>query len=162
MHSCHARTDASAQPLRLKRSFQCAAYDFFPCQYQLWYRTRGKAMWYDPIFKVITLDGRETWRRRHYKVRRADVPGTFFFSVLDNGVTSKCALAAGVRCTVACALGTCHGAHTPSCSGLENIARLYMCVTQNGCTPPHGQPLRYSALKHITHLYVRYATNMQS
>lgn len=25
---------------------------------------------------------------RHYRVRRAQVPGTFFFSVLDNGVTS--------------------------------------------------------------------------
>ena len=48
-------------------------------------------MWYDPIFKVITLDGRAVWRRRHYKVRRAQQPGTFYFSVLDNGVTSKCA-----------------------------------------------------------------------
>lgn len=68
-----------------------AAYDFFPCQFQLWYRAKGKGMWYDPIFKVITLDGRETWRRRHYKVRRAETPGCFYFSVLDNGVTSKCA-----------------------------------------------------------------------
>lgn len=71
----------------------CAAYDFFPCQYQLWYRGRGSAMWYDPIFRVKTLDGRSVWRRRHYKVRRAatEAAGTFRFSVLDNGVTSKCA-----------------------------------------------------------------------
>jgi hypothetical protein len=48
-------------------------------------------MWYDPIFKVITRDGRVTWRRRHYKVRRAEQPGCFHFSVLDSGVTSKCA-----------------------------------------------------------------------
>lgn len=46
-------------------------------------------MWYDPIFKVQTLDGREVWLRRHYRVRRASVPGSFYFSVLDNGVTSK-------------------------------------------------------------------------
>eukprot|EP00892_Ulva_mutabilis_P006169 jgi/Ulvmu1/3924/UM018_0147.1 len=65
------------------------AYDFFPCQFQLWYRARGTVMWYDPIFKVQTLDGRVVWRRRHYRVRRAEVPGTFYFSVLDNGVTSN-------------------------------------------------------------------------
>ena len=29
------------------------------------------------------------WRRRHYRVRRAKQPGTFNFSVLDNGVISK-------------------------------------------------------------------------
>ncbi len=29
------------------------------------------------------------WRRRHYRVRRGPVPGTFFFSVLDNGVISN-------------------------------------------------------------------------
>jgi hypothetical protein len=75
-----------------EREIAHAAYDFFPCQFQLWYRASGKTMWYDPIFKVKTLDGGETWRRRHYKVRRADIPGNFFFSVLDNGVTSKCTL----------------------------------------------------------------------
>lgn len=46
-------------------------------------------MWYDPIFAVKTLDGREVWRERHYRVRRAKTPGTFNLSVLDNGVTSK-------------------------------------------------------------------------
>lgn len=66
-----------------------AAYDFFPCQYQLWYRARGGVCWYDPIFKVETIDGRKVWRRRHYRVRRAEIPGAFYFSVLDNGVVSS-------------------------------------------------------------------------
>lgn len=29
------------------------------------------------------------WRRRHYRVKRDIVPGTFYFTVLDNGVTSR-------------------------------------------------------------------------
>lgn len=67
-----------------------AAYDYFPCQYQLYYRGQAKnSMWYDPIFRVRTFDGREVWRTRHYRVRRAATPGTFYLSVLDNGVTSK-------------------------------------------------------------------------
>ncbi|KAL4444678.1 hypothetical protein ABPG77_002495 [Micractinium sp. CCAP 211/92] len=67
-----------------------AAYDFFPCQFQLFYRGKGKGgMWYDPTFQVKTLDGRTVWRRRHYRVKRAAKPGTFRFSVLDNGVTSN-------------------------------------------------------------------------
>ncbi|PNW78726.1 hypothetical protein CHLRE_09g388060v5 [Chlamydomonas reinhardtii] len=66
------------------------AYDYFPCQHQLYYRGKGRGqMWYEPIFKAITLDGREVWRRRVYRVRRAKVPGTFYLSVLDNGVTSN-------------------------------------------------------------------------
>lgn len=66
------------------------AYDYFPCQFQLFYRGKGRGVvWYDPVFKVITLDGREVWRRRHYRVRPASKPGSFFFSVLDNGVTSN-------------------------------------------------------------------------
>ena len=35
------------------------------------------------------FDGEMVWRRRHYRVRRAEQPGTFFFSVLDNGVISS-------------------------------------------------------------------------
>ena len=46
-------------------------------------------MWYDPVFKVTTIYGEEVWRRRHYKVRRGNSPGQFFFSVLDNGVTNN-------------------------------------------------------------------------
>ncbi|KAJ9516112.1 hypothetical protein QJQ45_024542 [Haematococcus lacustris] len=80
------------------------AYDFFPAQHQLFYRGRGAGvMWYEPVFKAgpaappaarpghsaLTLDGREVWRRRRYRVRRGSTPGTFFFTVLDNGVTSN-------------------------------------------------------------------------
>jgi len=36
----------------------------------------------------LTLDGRKVWRQRLYRVRRDKTPGTFFLSVLDNGVTS--------------------------------------------------------------------------
>ncbi|KAJ8443247.1 hypothetical protein Cgig2_010142 [Carnegiea gigantea] len=69
---------------------QNPAYDQFPCQYQLFYRGKAKgSFWYEPIFQVKTLDGRIVWRRRRYRVKRAKVPGTFFFSVLDNGVVSN-------------------------------------------------------------------------
>lgn len=69
---------------------QNPAYDQFPCQYQLFYRGKARGtFWYEPIFKVKTLSGEMLWRRRRYRVRRSSVPGTFFFSVLDNGVVSK-------------------------------------------------------------------------
>jgi VDE lipocalin domain len=66
-----------------------AAYDQFPSQNQVFYpASRGRDMWYDPVFRVNTLDGRSVWCKRHYKVRPQKDPGTFRFSVLDNGVTS--------------------------------------------------------------------------
>lgn len=35
---------------------QNAAYDQFPCQYQIFYHARNKnTMWYDPVFKVLHL-----------------------------------------------------------------------------------------------------------
>ncbi|MCO5583083.1 hypothetical protein L7F22_036990 [Adiantum nelumboides] len=69
---------------------QNPAYDQFPCQFQIFYRGAAKgSMWYDPVFRVKTLDGRLVWRRRHYRVRKGQMPGTFHFSVLDNGVVSK-------------------------------------------------------------------------
>ena len=40
------------------------------------------------MFRVETIDGRVVWCKRHYRVRNGPVPGTFRFSVLDNGVTS--------------------------------------------------------------------------
>lgn len=49
----------------------------------------------DPIWlatAVKTFDGEWVWRRRHYRVRRAAEPGAFYFSVLDNGVTSNGAI----------------------------------------------------------------------
>ncbi|KAI3863321.1 hypothetical protein MKW92_038994 [Papaver armeniacum] len=40
--------------------------------------------------EVKTLEeGNLVWRRRRYRVKRAKVPGTFNFSVLDNGVVSN-------------------------------------------------------------------------
>jgi len=65
------------------------AYDQFPSQNQIFYEgVGGKNMWYDPVFRVETIDGRNVWAKRHYRVRDGKVPGTFRFSVLDNGVTS--------------------------------------------------------------------------
>ena len=81
--------------LRLPLSWKVAcganvAYDQFPSQNQLFYpAARGRDMWYDPVFRVETLDGRNIWCKRHYKVRPASLPGTFRLSVLDNGVTSN-------------------------------------------------------------------------
>ena len=49
----------------------------------------GKAkgsFWYEPFFQVQTLEGKLVWRRRKYRVKRSKVPGTFNFTVLDNGV----------------------------------------------------------------------------
>ncbi|XP_058186047.1 uncharacterized protein LOC131303270 [Rhododendron vialii] len=70
---------------------QNPAYDQFPCQYQLFYRGKAKgSFWYEPVFQVKTLgDGELVWRRRKYRVKRAKIPGTFNFSVLDNGVVSN-------------------------------------------------------------------------
>ncbi|CAH9109713.1 unnamed protein product [Cuscuta europaea] len=70
---------------------QNPAYDQFPCQYQLFYRGKAKgSFWYEPVFQVRTLDGGAlVWRRRKYRVKRGKIPGTFHFSVLDNGVVSN-------------------------------------------------------------------------
>ncbi|XP_060184531.1 violaxanthin de-epoxidase, chloroplastic [Lycium barbarum] len=69
---------------------QNPAYDQFPCQYQLFYRGKAKgSFWYEPVFQVRTLEGDLVWRRRKYRVKRGKVPGTFHFSVLDNGVVSN-------------------------------------------------------------------------
>ncbi|KAK7247502.1 hypothetical protein RIF29_42385 [Crotalaria pallida] len=69
---------------------QNPAYDQFPCQYQLFYRGKAKgSFWYEPVFQVKTLEGQLVWRRRKYRVKRGKIPGTFYFSVLDNGVVSN-------------------------------------------------------------------------
>jgi hypothetical protein len=78
------------------------AYDAFPAQHQVFYPSaRSKeALWYDPVFKVNTLDGRDIWTKRHYKcVPRtvaADLAGeggssagAWTLTTLDNGVVSK-------------------------------------------------------------------------
>ena len=62
----------------------------FPSQNQIFYESaNGKSMWYDPVFRVETIDGRNVWAKRHYRVADGVEPGTFKFSVLDNGVTSN-------------------------------------------------------------------------
>ena len=68
-----------------------AAYDCFSCQHQIFYKDKGKNFWYDPVFKVVTLENKEVWRRRHYRVIRdtKSLPGTYYFSVIDNGVKSN-------------------------------------------------------------------------
>lgn len=69
---------------------QNPAYDQFPCQYQLFYRGKAKgSFWYEPVFQVKTIEGDLVWRRRKYRVKRGKTPGTFYFSVLDNGVVSN-------------------------------------------------------------------------
>lgn len=69
---------------------QNPAYDQFPCQFQLFYRGKAKgSFWYEPVFQVKTLEGKMVWRRRKYRVKRGKIPGTFNFSVLDNGVVSN-------------------------------------------------------------------------
>lgn len=69
---------------------QNPAYDQFPCQYQLFYRGKARgSFWYEPVFQVNTLEGKLVWRRRKYRVKRGKIPGTFYFSVLDNGVVSN-------------------------------------------------------------------------
>eukprot|EP00468_Gymnochlora_sp_CCMP2014_P013688 CAMPEP_0167750178 /NCGR_PEP_ID=MMETSP0110_2-20121227/5843_1 /TAXON_ID=629695 /ORGANISM="Gymnochlora sp., Strain CCMP2014" /LENGTH=546 /DNA_ID=CAMNT_0007635463 /DNA_START=186 /DNA_END=1826 /DNA_ORIENTATION=+ len=69
---------------------QNPAYDEFPCQYQMFYRGKAKkSLWYNPVFKLFTPDGKEVWRKSDYKVRRDEVPGKFKFSFCDNGVTSQ-------------------------------------------------------------------------
>jgi hypothetical protein len=56
---------------------------------QLYYPEKT-AFWYEPVFKVITLNGDAQWRRRKYRVRRGkSTPGTWNYSVLDNGITSS-------------------------------------------------------------------------
>ena len=69
---------------------QNPAYDHFPAQYQIWYAGKARnSFWYNPVFKVNTLDGRSVWRRSDYRCKREDTPGTFMFTFMDNGVTSK-------------------------------------------------------------------------
>lgn len=79
------------------------AYDAFPAQHQIFYPS-GKSrstLWYDPVFKVETLDGRQVWTKRHYRCTPRKVApdlaiaasgashGAWTLSTLDNGVISK-------------------------------------------------------------------------
>ncbi|KAL3937006.1 MAG: hypothetical protein SGBAC_007791 [Bacillariaceae sp.] len=89
---------------RLPTSWKVAAganvaYDQFPSQNQIFYEsasnrpkndeTGKQFLWYDPVFRVETIDGRNVWCKRHYRVREGPAIGTFYFSVLDNGIVSN-------------------------------------------------------------------------
>lgn len=85
---------APSQSQQLEVSWKVAcganvAYDQFPSQNQLFYPSsskNAKLMWYDPVFRVQTLDGRNVWCKRHYRVKQQDEdPATFRLSVSDNG-----------------------------------------------------------------------------
>jgi VDE lipocalin domain len=66
------------------------AYSMFPSQQQLFSpASRGRGMWYDPIFLVETLDGRSIWCKRRYRGQPDKIPGTFRFSDMDNGIISN-------------------------------------------------------------------------
>ena len=62
------------------------AYDYFPCQHQLFYRGKGRGQfWYEPVFKAITLDGEEVgmlerrggwWGAWVHRARLPLTPGT--------------------------------------------------------------------------------------
>jgi len=103
---CDEAQPQAAQRLPWSWKIVCGAnpaYDAFPAQHQIFYpsQTSEKTLWYDPVFKVETLDGRQVWTKRHYrcsprKVAAADVAGeggssagAWTLTTLDNGVISK-------------------------------------------------------------------------
>jgi hypothetical protein len=60
----------------------------------------SSALWYDPVFKVNTLDGRQVWCKRHYRCMPRPVAedlrtddgtsaGAWTLTTLDNGVLSR-------------------------------------------------------------------------
>jgi hypothetical protein len=58
-------------------------------QNQLFYpAVRGTNVWYDPMFRVKIINGRDMWCKCHYRVRHGCAPDTFHFSVLNNGIMS--------------------------------------------------------------------------
>ena len=78
------------------------AYDAFPAQHQVFYPSQksASALWYDPVFKVETLDGRQVWTKRHYRCSPRPVAadlaqedgssaGAWTLTTLDNGVLSR-------------------------------------------------------------------------
>lgn len=99
--------EASAASQRLPWSWKIVcganpAYDAFPAQHQIFYPSQKSAtsLWYDPVFKVETLDGRSVWTKRHYRCTPRTVAGdlqgeagssagAWTLSTLDNGVISK-------------------------------------------------------------------------
>ena len=55
---------------------QNAAYDQFPCQYQIFYRGKARnSMWYDPVFQVSALNPASLSRRERSNRSRTDDEG---------------------------------------------------------------------------------------
>lgn len=124
------------------------AYDQFPSQHQLFYpAAKGKDMWYDPVFRVVTLDGRNVWCKRHYKVRPMKVPATFRLSTLDNGVTSdEFWTIAGVADDLSWIVF--HYAGAAKAVGLQYLGGL-LC-TPNGSLPnPSQRPEIWDCLRSV-------------
>ena len=104
-HLDHAEAHASSQKLAHSWKIVCGAnpaYDAFPAQHQIFYPSTksSTSLWYDPVFKVETLDGRQVWTKRHYRCTPREVAadlrgddgashGAWTLSTLDNGVISK-------------------------------------------------------------------------
>jgi len=103
------------------------AYDAFPMQHQIFYPSgsaggggsssggsgggggsKGKSLWYDPVFCVETLEGDLVWCKRHYRCtprrhwsqpvdndddvnshKATSSPGAWTLTTLDNGMVSK-------------------------------------------------------------------------
>jgi len=64
----------------------------YPSQNQIFYESvNGNGMWFDSVVYRVerTIDRRNIWGKRHYHVRDGPIPGTFRFSVMDNGVTTN-------------------------------------------------------------------------
>jgi hypothetical protein len=123
------------------------AYDQFPSQNQIFYKsTNGKDMWYDPVFRVETIDGRHIWAKRHYKVRDGgSTPGTFRFSVLDNGVTSnEFWTIAGVADDLSWIVF--HYAGAASAVGQRYLGGL-LCTADGSMPPPEQVQEAWKALK---------------
>jgi len=100
----------AANPVGTKRPWSwkivCGAnpaYDAFPAQHQIFYPVSSSpsSLWYDPVFKVETIDGRSVWCKRHYRCNPRSVPadlaattsdrkaGAWTLTTLDNGVISR-------------------------------------------------------------------------
>ena len=122
------------------------AYDQFPSQNQIFYmNTKGKDMWYDPVFRVETIDGRNVWCKRHYKVRDGPNSGTFRFSVLDNGVTSnEFWTIAGVADDLSWIVF--HYAGAASAVGQRYLGGL-LCTADGSMPSPDQIPKAWAALK---------------
>jgi len=103
---CDEAQPEAAQRLPWSWKIVCGAnpaYDAFPAQHQIFYPSdkSSKTLWYDPVFKVETLDGRSVWTKRHYRCSPRTVDpdlavqssggsdGAWTLSTLDNGVISK-------------------------------------------------------------------------